>query len=198
MSQVPELPHGATFESVWAIMQENALQLKELKQQMQETDRKMQKTDKQISELGKQMGGLHNSFGEIAEHLVIPGIVERFNELGYHFERACTGEIFFDKQTGNKIAEIDVLLENGTSIVAVEVKIKPKEEDISLHTQRLEILRKYRIKENSNKKIIGAIAGVVFPSGVKQAVINAGMYVITQSGDTMKIEVPKNFKPKEW
>jgi len=32
------------------------------------------------------MGGLHNSFGEMAEHLVAPGIVERFNNLGYHFD----------------------------------------------------------------------------------------------------------------
>ncbi|MDR1494027.1 MAG: hypothetical protein LBT05_15095 [Planctomycetaceae bacterium] len=191
MSQVPELPRGATFESVWAIMQENALLLKELEQQAQ-------KTDKQITELSKQMGGLHNSFGKMAEHLVLPGIVDRFNELGYHFERASADAIVFDKQTRNKLAEIDILLENETSIVAVEVKTKPKEEDISRHTKRLEILRKHPIKGSENKKIIGAVAGVVFSSSVKQAVINAGMYVITQSGDTMKIEVPENFKPKEW
>ncbi|MDR1385497.1 MAG: hypothetical protein LBJ67_16860 [Planctomycetaceae bacterium] len=198
MSQVPELPQGATFESVWAIMQENALQLQELKQQMQETDRQMQKTDKQISELSKQMGGLHNSFGELAEHLVVPSIVERFNELGYHFERACANDSDIDKQTQKTLTEIDVLLQNGTAIVAVEVKTKPKEKDISHHIERLEILRQYMIEKNDNRKIIGAIAGAVFFDEIKEATIEAGMYVITQSGDTMKIEVPQNFKPKEW
>jgi hypothetical protein len=33
---------------------------------------------------------------------------------------------------------------------------------------------------------------------VKKLVIEAGMYVIEQSGDTMKIEVPRDFKPKTW
>ncbi|MDR1385498.1 MAG: hypothetical protein LBJ67_16865 [Planctomycetaceae bacterium] len=191
MSQVPELPQGATFESVWAIMQENALQLQELKQQMQ-------KTDKQISKLSKQMGGLHNSFGELAEHLVAPSIVERFNELGYHFERACANDSVIDKQTQKKLTEIDILLQNGTAIVAVEVKTKPTEKDIPHHIERLKILRQYMIEKNDNRKIIGAIAGAVFFDEIKEATIEAGMYVITQSGDTMKIEVPQNFKPKEW
>jgi hypothetical protein len=33
---------------------------------------------------------------------------------------------------------------------------------------------------------------------VKKAVLKTGLYVVEQTGDTMKINVPEGFKPKEW
>jgi hypothetical protein len=38
----------------------------------------------------------------------------------------------------------------------------------------------------------------VFPAEVKEATIEAGMYVIEQSGDTVRISIPEGFKPREW
>jgi predicted GTPase len=67
------------------------------------------------------------------------------------------------------------------------------------HIVRLEILRDWREKRQEKpKRILGAIAGAVFPSNLKEAVIEAGLYVIEQSGDTMQISVPDGFKPREW
>jgi predicted GTPase len=43
--------------------------------------------------------------------------------------------------------------------------------------------------------ILGAIAGAVFEDNVKDAARDAGFYVIEQSGDTMKIEIPEGWKP---
>ena len=48
------------------------------------------------------------------------------------------------------------------------------------------------------RKIHGAIAGAVFTKGVKKLTLEAGMYVLEQSGDTMKMDVPKGFVPREW
>jgi hypothetical protein len=33
---------------------------------------------------------------------------------------------------------------------------------------------------------------------VKPRAINSGFYVIERSGDTMKIDAPEGFKPREW
>jgi hypothetical protein len=192
MSQIPESGDRATFESVWALMQENARYLAELSQ-------KMAKTDRQITRLEKQMGDLHNRFGEIAEHLVAPGIAKRFNELGYHFGlRHDKGVIILDATTGRTLTEIDFVLENQEFIAAIEIKTKPTEKDIPHHIKRLEIFRQSLAKMNDRRKIIGGIAGAIFEENVKQATRDAGMFVITQSGDTMQIEVPEDFKPKEW
>jgi hypothetical protein len=76
----------------------------------QETKQQMQETDRIVKQLGSQMGGLHNSFGELAEHLVAPGIAQRFKEIA----------------------------------------------------------------------------------------LEAGLYVLVQTGDTMQMEIPDDFAPREW
>ena len=175
---------GLTFEKVWAMFQE--------------TDRKMDRTDRKLDRLCEQMGGLHNSFGELAEHLVAPGIVERFNEIGFTFDEiAPHGKRILDEK-GKVKTEIDILLENGDFIVAVEVKSKPVVKDIEHHIRRLQILREHRNKHRDRRKVRGAIAGAVFLPEVKKAVLEAGLYVIEQSGDTMHIDLPEGFVAADW
>ena len=157
-----------------------------------------EENDRMIKRLNEQMGGLHNSFGELAEHLVAPGIVERFNKHGYHFDAvAINGMRILDGNGGIK-TEIDLLLENDNFIIAVEIKSKQKEKDIEHHINRLKILREHRDKHGDKRKVRGALAGAVFPSEIKDASLAAGLYVLEQSGDTMKMELPSGFTPKEW
>jgi hypothetical protein len=198
-------PRGASPEEIWAILrevatqqketdrivQEVAAQQKETAAQMKETDRRMKKTD-------EQMGKLSNRFGELAEHLVAPGIHERFNEQGYHFESVAPGGVSLRDKRGNVQAEIDLLMENHETIMAVEVKSKPVLKDVEHHCKRLEILRKHRDTVGDLRKIQGAIAGALFGVAEKQAALDAGFYVIVQSGDTMKLDIPEGFVPREW
>ena len=150
-----------------------------------------------VKETSRSIGGLNNSFGELAEHLVAPNIKEKFNALGYHFKGIAENQSI-GKEQGQTIAEIDILLENSDYIVAVEVKSKPKNADIDNFVRRLEVLRKYKDEIHDNRKIRGAIAGAVFRDQVNNAVLKAGFYVIEQTGYTVKIDIPKNIKPKEW
>jgi hypothetical protein len=78
------------------------------------------------------------------------------------------------------------------------VKVEPKARDIDRHIKRLEILREHRNKINDRRTIYGAIAGAIFGGAEKEATIEAGMFVLEQSGDTMKLEVPNEFVPREW
>jgi len=168
---------GLTFEKVWAMFQE---------------------TDRIVKENARQMGDLHNRFGEMAEHLVAPGIHERFNELGYDFDAMSPGGYVIRNEKKEIIAEVDILLENDSYIMAVEVKAKPHIKDINHHIKRLEILRQHRNKHRDTRKIHGAIAGAIFGSKEKQAAIDAGFFVLEQSGDTVRIDMPKGFIPGEW
>ena len=179
-------------------MQETARQMEKTDLQMKQTDLQMKQTDKKLEKLGEQMGGLHHSFGELAEHLVAPGIVDRFNAMGFAFDDISpNGRRILDEK-GKVKTEIDILLENGDFIVAVEVKSKPALKDIEHHITRLQILREHRNKHRDERKVRGAIAGAVFLPGVKEEVLDAGLYVIEQSGDTMHIDLPEGFVPKEW
>ena len=60
-----------TFETVWAALQETDRLIKELREDQKKTAEQMKRTD-------ERMGYLSNRFGEMAEHLVKPGIFKRF------------------------------------------------------------------------------------------------------------------------
>jgi hypothetical protein len=171
--------------------------IRELREESKDTDRRLKETDRLVRETSKSIGGLNNSLGELAEHLVAPNIKEKFNALGYHFKGIAENQRIENEQ-GQVIAEIDILLENSDYIVAVEVKSKPKNADIDNFVRRLEILRKYKDENSDKRRIRGAIAGAVFHAPVKSAILEAGFYIIEQTGDTVMINVPEGFKPKEW
>jgi len=177
LDRPPPTGEGLTFEKVWAMFQET-------REQMKETDRKI--------------GELSNRFGELAEHLVAPAIHERFNELGYHFSGVAAGGYVVRDNNGKTLTEVDILLENDNYIMAVEVKAKVHINDIKHHIKRLEILKEHRNKHHDTRKIQGAIAGAIFGNAEKKAVIKAGFFVLEQSGDTVKMEIPEGFVPREF
>jgi hypothetical protein len=72
--------------------------------------------------------------------------------------------------------------EGGKKILDAEGKSRPQ--IIEHHERRLEILRQYMDKHQDRRVIQGAL--------------DAGLYVIVQSGDTMQIESPEGFSPREW
>lgn len=218
MSDIQNTP--LTFEKVWAALMENKEQMKEYARQQTEMQAKYQaehakyqaeyatyqaehakrqkELDKQMQRTDEQMGFLSNRFGELAEHLVAPNIHERFNELGNHFDGVAPGGYIVRDEQGKIKTEIDLLLENGETIMAVEIKAKPTLKHIEHHIKRLEILSDFRRKKNDRRKIQGAIAGAIFGVMEKKATLEAGFYVIEQSGDTVKIEIPESFSPRSW
>jgi len=198
----PPTGEGLTYEKVWAMFQESDRRMEEQRKEREEMDRRLKKSQEEtarvIKELSKQMGNLHNRFGELAEHLVAPNIAKRFNELGFHFDSVAPGgEEIFDENR-RVIAEADILLKNSDYIVAIEVKVKPDMEDIPAQIKRLGILRNYWNNKGDRRKLLGAIAGAIFPKTVKKAAAKAGLYVLVQSGDTMKLEIPEGFVPREF
>ncbi|MCL1818699.1 MAG: hypothetical protein FWG35_07190 [Spirochaetaceae bacterium] len=217
MSKLPT--EGLTFEKVWAMFQETDLKFKETAEQMKITDRKMQEvseqqreTDRQIKETDRQMketdrqmketdrrfGELGNRFGELAEHLVAPGIVEKFNALGFHFTRDTENNTFRDPETGKTLAEVDIVLENGDIVIAVEVKSKPQSRDVDDHLRRMDVLRRLADLRRDSRKYRGAMAGAILTDETRDYAQKAGLYVLQQSGDTMKLNIPEGFVPREW
>jgi hypothetical protein len=179
---ISDYPRGLTFEKVWAMMEE--------------TDRRMKETDRQMKETNRKIGELGNRFGELAEHLVVPNIKEKFKALHFSFEQVSQNIEISD--SGRFMAEIDILLENGDTVIAVEVKAKPLQKDVDEHINRMEILRRRADARKDARKFQGAIAGAIMANEVRRYIHKAGFYAIEQTGDTVKINIPKGFKPREW
>jgi DNA repair exonuclease SbcCD ATPase subunit len=102
----------------------------QLEKERQERIERYKELDRIVRRNSKQMGELHQRFGQLAEHLVAPSIAKRFNELGYNFGSMLPkGQKIFDAKTGKMKTEIDLILENGKTILAVEVKTRPVIQD---------------------------------------------------------------------
>jgi hypothetical protein len=140
---------------------------------------------------------LGNRVGELVEHLVSPNILEKFRALGFDFGRAGPNVRFSDPSLSLE-TEVDILLENGTLALAVEVKTKLTITDVKDHIDRMAKLRRYADAHGDRRKFIGAVAGGIIPGGVKSFAFKSGFYIIEQAGDTVRIDVPEGFVPKEW
>jgi chromosome segregation ATPase len=217
---------GLTFEKVWAAIQSTNEQLRatdsfirSLSEQMKETDTRMKETDAWIKETGAQIretdaqikatgeqmketdrriGQLTKRFGETIEYMVVPNLVTKFRELGFHFEKAHR-DTKIENREGRVIAEIDVFLENGDRAMVVETKVKPSVRDIDEHVERMKKLRNYADSHNDKRIYLGAIAGAVFGDSEKTYALKTGFYVIEPSGETFTITEPKgDYHPHEW
>jgi len=194
-----------TFDKVWAALMENreyqketARLMRETDQQIKETREQMKETDRRMKETDKKIGEMSNRFGELAEHLVLPGIMEKFNKIGFEFTRDSQNAKFRDPETRRIMAEIDILLENGEIVIAVEVKSKLQEKDVTKHIARMDFLRQYADAKGDKRKYQGAIAAAITTDKERNYALDAGFYVLEQSGDTIKLDLPEGFVPREW
>jgi hypothetical protein len=178
---------GQSDEYNTADMQEAAKAVRELSLEMKES----------VREPGREPDF---RFGELPDYLVPPSISEKFNALGYHFSIVMPGGMRIYKPDGQILAEIDLLLESTETMMAVTIQEHLGEKDVDEHIERLEVLRAWADKHRGGRKILGAIMApaAAVPQAVRQHALNAGQYVIVPSGETVKIDVPEGFVPRQW
>jgi hypothetical protein len=184
---------GLTNEKVWAMFQETDQQMKELSK---EADRRQAETARQIKKLSKNIGGLNNSFGKWVEEMVSTKLWEKFRGLGYTFTEGGPHEFW---KGGRTVAQVDALLQNGDYLMAVEIKSVLTAEHVDQHLERLGKVRERLDAKKDPRKLLGAVAAMVAPPGVRDYAHGKGLYVVVQSGDAVVVaDRPENFKPREW
>jgi hypothetical protein len=143
---------NATFESVAALLEEIAERQKKMDEQLQaskaEHDRMIAEMRAETAEiraetkeLSKNVGGLNRSRGDVAEGLMASDLREKFAALGLNFEYTIQNFEVKEKKTGRDLAEVDILLVNGTIALVVEAKTTMTRGDVDAHEERMDILR---------------------------------------------------------
>jgi DNA repair exonuclease SbcCD ATPase subunit len=170
----------------------------ELRANIDELRKKMEITDSKLDNNTHVMGLLTNKLGGIIESIVIPGIVEKFNEKGFDFNTIRTNVEFLNEKKNANLAEVDALLENGSFVIAVETKTDMQVRDINQHIKRLKVLRK--IPRFKGKKIYGAFSTAIARKRPINYALEQGIYVLQQP-DVMGVKIldfPKGRSAKAW
>lgn len=191
------------FQETERLLKERALEL-DLK--FQETDRKFQeterlmnersaKTDLVIEKLSSNLGNLGNRLGEYVEHMVAPAVVRLFQAQGVDVHEVHHS---VEAKRNGEAIEVDLLVVNDGSLVAVECKSKLTLDYVDAHLQRMEKLKRL-LPAYRNHRALGAVAAMVMSDSVKDYAHSQGLYVLMQNGESVEVSSPPvEFSPKVW
>ena len=187
----------ATFEGVWAALQETDRilsekqaetdrQLRETRLQIQETDRilseKQAETDRQLQKAFKEMGSWSNNHGFYAEEYFFNSFEKgKQNFFGENFD-----EIKKNLKGTETDDEFDIVMLNGHSIGIVEVKFKAHENDVPKVLKKSSAFRTNFPKYQNHQVYLG-LATMVFYPKLEEECVKQGIAVIKQVGDTVVI-----------
>lgn len=190
-----------SLEELSRIVKETVEGIRELRARFEETDERFRETDRQFREtrreidrIAKMVGDLTGKWGKFVEGLVAPGAVRLFKEWGIDVER--TYQRVKARRDGREI-EIDVMLMDEEYVVLIEVKTTLTVEDVREHIERIQSFREF-FPEYADRKIVGAVAGITFDEDSDKFAYRQGLFVIGQSGETVKILNDPKFKPRIW
>jgi hypothetical protein len=154
---------------------------------------------KKVDRVTGNVGGLNRSIGEIIQIVVIPGVMGKMNALGHNFTMASIEKEYYKLDGKSSLLEVDLLLENGQEVMAIEVKTSVTENKVERHLNRLKILR--RNESNTGivgKTMYGGIAGLHFSDDARKLAIENGMYLIEIDEDEEKVSVVAPEKVSTW
>jgi uncharacterized coiled-coil protein SlyX len=194
----------ATFESVWASLEkleetvaETSRKVEETSKIVAETSKTVAETSKKVDALSKNLGGLGNLQGRLTEALFEAELWKKFNDIGFDFDSQVSRRVF--KNGGDFVAEADFFLENSHYAMPVEVKTELSIDDINEHIERMAKIREYMDSRKDSRKLVVAIAGEIVPENVLRYAHKKGLYVLTQTGDSVAIAAaPHGFEAREW
>ena len=208
MNTIESTPHFnaplLTLEEMWRFLQNSSMdfdrRLKESKALEAERAAAAEKSridfDKRMKELSRQLGGQANRLGEFVQEMVRPAVVRLFQERGLPVHQVASNMKGF-RDDGKLGIEIDLLVVNTETLIAVECKSKLTQDGVDEHLERLAVFKHY-FPQLKNHTVLGAVAGMVIADEVRDYAHSKGLYVLAQSGDSMEIHNSEAFEPATW
>jgi hypothetical protein len=197
-----------SWDEIKALLAELAIQSKETDRKFQETDRKFQETEAQMREtdrkmrevferfdkLSRRFGDLGNRLGEFVEAMVEPALVDLFRARGLdvsEVHRRVTS------RRGGEAIEIDLLVVDGDTAVAVECKSRLTREEVERHVERMNKFKRL-LPKYADMRVHGAVAGMVVDEDAIEAAQAAGLWILALSGETVALKNDPGFAPRVW
>jgi Holliday junction resolvase-like predicted endonuclease len=193
MPTAHQRPDPLSFEKVWAMFQETD-------KKFQESDRKFIETQAELARLERQAQKRYakletlftGQWGKLIESLVEGRLVKLLNERNIKVKQT-----FQNATDDSALMEIDIIADNTSETVVVEVKTTLKIDDVDYFIGKLE-----RFKQTfpvfANKKVYGAVAFLKSQSNIRAYAEKKGLFVIKATGESSSIVNKQEFSPKAW
>ncbi len=183
-----------TYEKILKLFEETNRRFEETSRRFEETDRQVKETSREVKEICKRVDGLSSKWGRFVEGLLVPAVERLFKERGITVEKVSQ-RIKIHKN--GDTMEIDIMVINREYVVLIEAKSTLSVENINEHLENLARFKSF-FPEYADRKVIGAVAGIVIDEGADRYAYKSGLFVIGQSGETVKILNDKKFIPRSW
>jgi hypothetical protein len=183
-----------TYEKILKLFEETNRRFEETSRRFEETDRQVKETSREVKEICKRVDGLSSKWGRFVEGLLVPAVERLFKERGITVEKVSQ-RIKIHKN--GDAMEIDIMVINREYVVLIEAKSTLSVENVNEHLEKLARFKSF-FPEYADRKVIGAVAGIVIDEGADRYAYKSGLFVIGQSGETVKILNDKKFIPRSW
>jgi hypothetical protein len=174
-------------------------QRQESERQRQETEKRWRETDKRIErmheQITKELGGVTESLGRFSEEGVLSAVKRLFNKRGIpldHFFRNLIGPL--DGET----METDVIGVGPKHAILIEVKLRLRQTDVKKFLEK-KLPRFFEFFPNLQRPVLyGGVAGMSIDEDADRYAYKQGLFVIGQSGESLRIINDKKFKPRSF
>lgn len=170
---------------IWQLFRETDAKFKETAAQFKETDAKLRRLE----------GLFGNQWGKLLEALVQPAVLKLFQARGHQVRRLHQRS---KARINGKNMEIDLILEDQTEVIAIEVKsimtvehISDFLADLALFTEFFPLYKGYQL--------YGAVAGLDVSEDVERYAYRRGLFVLRVTGDDrVQITNDDRFHPRDF
>ena len=180
-----------TMDDIWKLFKESERIMQE---NHAKTEHSIERMSAKVEEVSKLVGRLGDRWGEFVEGLIAPSCIALFAERGIQVDEVYPR---VKKTIAGEDMEIDLLVANTVDVVLVEVKSHLTVDDVSRHLIKLARFKAF-FPRYANCQIYGAVAGIVVGAQADKFAMNQGLFVIEQSGETVKLANDQAFKPRIW
>ncbi|MEM7126509.1 MAG: DUF3782 domain-containing protein [Chloroflexota bacterium] len=188
---------------IWKLFKETDAKFKETDAKFKETDTRLDErfaeTQAEISRTNRNLQKLEglfgNQWGRLIESLVQPGVLALFQGRGHDVHRLHQRS---KAKLNGTTMEIDIILEDQTEVIPIEVKTNLNVEHVNDFLADLaEFTRFFPLY--SAYHIYGAVAGLDISQDVIRYAYRRGLFVVSVTGtDLVEILNDEKFQPKDF
>jgi len=140
-----------------------------------QTARQIEETNRQMKDYNKWFREFSNRFGDVAEYMIAPNLMEKFKDFGFEFNQSSSNYRVED-EVNDIFFGIDVFLQNDDTAMLVEVRTKLYTEDVKDHIKLLKEMRTFADLRGNKRAFLGAVAGVVMTPPSQKVRAGSGFF----------------------